>query len=82
MLCPMDGIFRKIVSHIVFALIRIIKNVFLVQNGMCRFNPTCSAYAVEVVKKHPLHKAIFLIVKRVLRCHPFSRGGYDPVPEK
>ncbi|MBO5098746.1 MAG: membrane protein insertion efficiency factor YidD [Clostridia bacterium] len=48
----------------------------------CRFYPTCSAYAIEALEKHGVFKGGFLAIKRVLRCHPFSEGGFDPVPEK
>ena len=47
----------------------------------CRYTPTCSAYALEAVEKHGPLKGSFLAFKRVLRCNPFSRGGYDPVPD-
>ena len=46
----------------------------------CRFEPTCSAYALEALNRHAPLPAIGLIVRRVLRCHPFHPGGYDPVP--
>jgi putative membrane protein insertion efficiency factor len=46
----------------------------------CRFEPSCSAYAEEALSRRPLFPAIYLIVRRVLRCHPFHPGGYDPVP--
>ena len=46
----------------------------------CRFSPTCSQYALESVETHGALKGTMLSVRRVLRCHPFSRGGYDPVP--
>lgn len=45
----------------------------------CRFTPTCSEYAVEAIHKHGLGKGAALGLKRILRCHPFSQGGYDPV---
>ncbi|NPV14804.1 membrane protein insertion efficiency factor YidD [candidate division WOR-3 bacterium] len=48
----------------------------------CRFYPTCSHYALEALEKHGAGIGIVLAVRRVLRCHPFSPGGYDPVPEK
>ena len=46
----------------------------------CRFVPTCSEYAVEAVEQHGALVGAWLAVKRVLRCHPFARAGYDPVP--
>jgi putative membrane protein insertion efficiency factor len=47
----------------------------------CRFYPVCSAYALEALSRHGLFKGLWLSVKRVLRCHPFHPGGFDPVPE-
>ncbi|MEH0019670.1 MAG: membrane protein insertion efficiency factor YidD [Desulfobacter sp.] len=46
----------------------------------CRYVPTCSAYALEAVEKYGSLKGSALALKRVLRCHPFRPGGYDPVP--
>jgi putative membrane protein insertion efficiency factor len=45
----------------------------------CRFYPTCSAYALEDVSKHGALRGGFLALKRILKCHPFHPGGYDPV---
>ena len=45
----------------------------------CRFVPTCSTYAIEAIEKYGAVKGGFLAVKRILRCHPFSKGGYDPL---
>lgn len=46
----------------------------------CRYYPTCSAYAVEAVEKYGSLKGALLTAKRILRCHPFHAGGFDPVP--
>ncbi|MCH5220156.1 MAG: membrane protein insertion efficiency factor YidD [Muribaculaceae bacterium] len=46
----------------------------------CRFSPTCSAYALEAIKKHGPIKGLWLAVKRIGRCHPWGGSGYDPVP--
>lgn len=46
----------------------------------CRFYPTCSAYAMEAIQKYGPFKGFFMSVRRIIRCNPFSKGGYDPVP--
>ena len=46
----------------------------------CRFEPTCSAYALDALRVHSLPRALALATWRLLRCNPFCRGGYDPVP--
>ena len=46
----------------------------------CRFYPTCSHYGYQAIYKHGVLKGVPLAVWRVLRCNPFNRGGYDPVP--
>ena len=45
----------------------------------CKFSPTCSNYAVGAFKKYSLPKAFNLVLIRILKCHPWSKGGYDPV---
>ncbi len=47
----------------------------------CRFNPTCSEYAIEAIEKHGIVIGLFLTLRRLLRCHPFHEGGDDPVPD-
>jgi len=48
----------------------------------CRFTPSCSTYAVSAIEKHGIVVGFFLAFYRILRCNPFCKGGYDPVPEK
>ncbi|MBQ1243669.1 MAG: membrane protein insertion efficiency factor YidD [Clostridia bacterium] len=49
---------------------------------MCRYYPTCSCYAIEAIETHGALKGGLLAAWRVLRCNPFSTGGFDPVPPK
>ncbi|MBN2732800.1 MAG: membrane protein insertion efficiency factor YidD [Balneolaceae bacterium] len=46
----------------------------------CRFHPTCSQYGIEALRKHGALKGGWLTIKRIGRCHPWSEGGHDPVP--
>ena len=46
----------------------------------CRYTPTCSEYAAQAIEKYGAFKGGFMALKRILRCNPFHKGGYDPVP--
>ena len=48
--------------------------------GSCRFTPSCSSYAADAVREHGAARGLWLTARRLLRCHPFGREGYDPVP--
>lgn len=70
-------------KKIILLLIRFYQkyiSIFLGKN--CRFYPTCSAYTYEAVERFGVIKGVYLGVKRILKCHPFHPGGYDPVPKK
>ena len=56
------------------------KHISPMKQPCCRFMPTCSQYAIEAFSKYGFFKALGLTVWRVLRCNPFCKGGYDPVP--
>ena len=47
---------------------------------VCRFTPTCSQYAYQAFEKYGFWKGLYLTVRRLLKCHPFHKGGYDPLP--
>ena len=66
---------------ILASLIRVYQYVFRPLLGAnCRFVPTCSEYAREAIEKHGAAKGTLFAVRRVLRCHPYHSGGYDPGP--
>ena len=48
----------------------------------CRFYPSCSCYAHAAIEQHGALRGAWLALRRLLRCHPFNEGGYDPVPDK
>ena len=47
----------------------------------CRFTPSCSEYALHAVERHGALRGMYLSARRILKCHPFHAGGYDPVPD-
>jgi len=71
----------KIAKFIVLGLIRFYQRVISpVFPPSCRFVPTCSEYTYQAVQKYGVIRGLWLGINRLLRCHPFSPGGYDPVP--
>ena len=70
-------------KHLMILLVRFYKKfISPILPGSCRFTPTCSSYAIEAFEKRGFFAGLILTVWRILRCNPFCKGGYDPVPEK
>ena len=71
-------------KYLCIALIKFYQKVFspLKRKPTCRFEPTCSAYALEAFRRRGFFVGMILTVGRLFRCQPFCAGGYDPVPEK
>lgn len=70
---------KKIMIHLIKFYKKHI-SIFFEKNGVkCKFYPTCSEYAIQALEKYGFWKGTFLSIKRVLRCNPFSKGGYDPL---
>lgn len=72
---------KKILGNFFSSIIRFYqKYISPLHKPCCRFYPTCSQYGIEAIKKYGPGKGTFLTFKRILRCNPFFKGGYDPVP--
>lgn len=69
----------KMYQHTSFLHASILKTLFLT-DASCRFTPTCSRYTYQAVDKYGVIKGLFIGLKRIIRCHPWARGGYDPLP--
>lgn len=72
-------------KKIILSLIKFYKKHLSLWNygiSVCRFEPSCSTYTLEAVERFGSFKGTFLGLYRIIRCNPFNKGGYDPVPEK
>ena len=70
-------------KKIIIFLIRVYQNSISPLLGKnCRFIPSCSQYTIEAIQEYGEVKGILMGAKRIIRCNPFSKGGYDPVPMK
>ena len=75
------GKLRSLPKRALLWLIRFYRiNISPMHQPCCRFIPTCSQYALEAVEKYGAIKGGYLALRRILRCHPLHKGGYDPVP--
>lgn len=77
-------IYLNIMKNIFINMIRFYKKCISPIKGYsaCKYYPTCSTYAIEALEEHGVIKGSILALWRILRCNPFSKGGYDPVPKK
>jgi putative membrane protein insertion efficiency factor len=74
----MERLLKVVLINVLGAVISI--KTLLIPSGVCRYNPTCSKYAEEAIKKHNIFRAIYLIINRLVKCNPLFPGGEDPVP--
>ncbi len=71
---------NKVISGLFILLINIYqKYISPLKGPTCRFYPTCSTYSIQAIKKYGALKGGYLMMRRILRCHPFNKGGYDPL---
>lgn len=72
---------RKLLKKVMIKIIRFYqKSISPYKRFHCIYTPTCSQYAIEAIEKYGPFKGGFISIKRILRCHPFAKGGFDPVP--
>ena len=66
-------------KHILIKIIRMYQCIPGDFHNHCRFYPTCSNYAIEAIDEYGSFKGTFMAIKRIIRCRPFGKNGYDPV---
>ena len=69
-------------KNIAIKLIKLYQITPFSSHGMCKFTPSCSQYSIECFQEYGFIKGLILSFKRIIRCNPFNKGGYDPVPIK
>ena len=69
-------------KNMLIKIIKLYQNIPGDFHNSCRFYPTCSNYAIEAIDKYGAFYGSYLAIKRILRCRPFGKSGYDPVPER
>lgn len=70
-------------KQLLISIIKLYQKIPLKSHSMCKFQPTCSNYAIIAIKEHGCIKGTYLSLKRILRCNPLNKNyGYDPVPLK
>ena len=75
----MSNILQRVTLHLLGVYKRFLSPMF---PPACRYIPTCSEYAMEAVERYGALRGTLMAVARLLRCHPFAKGGYDPVVQK
>jgi hypothetical protein len=70
---------KKIVIYIIKLYKKFISPLLSFMGVNCKYNPTCSEYTMQAIQKYGILKGCFLGMKRILRCNPFAKGGYDPL---
>jgi len=69
-------------KKIMIKLIKLYQSIPFSSHGQCKFIPSCSNYSLEAYERYGFIKGTILTIKRIFRCNPFNKGGYDPVPNK
>ena len=70
---------KKIFIALICLYKRFLSPIFQKMGIRCRYYPSCSEYSKQAIEKYGVLKGVFLGIKRILRCNPFSKGGYDPL---
>ena len=79
----MPGVVGRVLAWPLLGLVKLYRvTISPLLGANCRYQPTCSAYAIEALQKHGAFRGSVLAAKRIARCHPWGGHGYDPVPEK